>query len=238
MMDPTQAIGLSPAATQLRIETEDLISELQIRRPELVDKGGQDRYLEALHYATTARKLLNYHAVIARQSSDHHRLVQGLGIRDAAMADNLAYMVSRERDRGKVFVFAHNSHLKRGKSEWQLGPHLLTWWPAGAQLAMILGSRYAVIGSAVGISEANGIGQPEPGTLEARLTALPGPVRFLPTHLGQGLPASEIAALPTRSGSLKNPTYFPLTPQSITDFDWLAVLDSTTYQRGGPPLPQ
>lgn len=100
----------------------------------------------------------------------------------------------------------------------------------------IIGSRYAVIGSAVGVSEANGIGQPEAGTLEALLTRLPESGLFVPTHNGEGLPISEIAARPTRSGSTKNPTYFALTPQSFTDFDWLAVLHSTAYQRGGPPL--
>lgn len=119
-----------------------------------------------------------------------------------------------------------------------LGNNVYTWWPAGAQLNEMLGSRYAVIGSAVGVSDANGIGQPEAGTLEAHLTATAGPARFIPTHRGQGLPAAAIAALPTRSGCLKNPTYFPLTAQSLSDFDWLAVVDSTTYTRGGPPLPQ
>jgi erythromycin esterase len=39
-----------------------------------------------------------------------------------------------------------------------------------------------------------------------------------------------------RSGGVRNQSYFPLTPQSLTDFDGLAVLDSTTYTRGGPPL--
>jgi erythromycin esterase len=144
--------------------------------------------------------------------------------------------VSRERGRGKVLAFAHNSHLKRGKAEWQLGIDLLTWWPAGAHLNKIFGQRYAVIGTAVGVSNANGIGQPEPGTLEARLTAGPGPGRFIPTHLGLGLPTLAIATLPTRSGSVKNPSYFPLTPQSFTDVDWLAFLDRTAYNRGGPPL--
>ena len=71
----------------------------------------------------------------------------------------------------------------------------------------------------------NGIVLPDPGPLEARLTALPGPGLFIPTHKGQGLPASEIASLPTRSGSMKNPTYIALTLQSFTDFDWLAFLD-------------
>jgi erythromycin esterase len=235
LMDPAQSIGLSPNAAALRIATEDLISELHVRRPEWVAKGGEERFLEAVQYASVARQLLNYHAVLARNSSD--RIVQGLGLRDAMMADNLVYMAARERGRGRVLAFAHNSHLKRGRAEWQLGPDHLVWWPAGAHLRERLGPRYAVIGSAVGVSETNGIGRPEAGTLEARLSAAPGPVRFIPTHQGQGLPAAEIAALPTRSGSLKNQSYFPLTAQSFTDFDGLAVLDSTTYSRSGPPLP-
>ncbi len=82
----------------------------------------------------------------------------------------------------------------------------------------------------------HGFGRPEAGTLEALLTAVPGPALFIPTHRGHGLPASAISALPTRSGSARNPTYFPLTPGSLADFDWLAVLDSTAYNRGGPPL--
>src|SRR5438309_6640627 len=89
--------------------------------------------------------------------------------------------------------------------------------------------RYAVIGSAVGSSLAHGIGQPEAGTLEARLTSAPGPVRFIPTHQGQRLPAQEMAALPIRSGSQKNRSYEALGAQSFTDFDWLAVLDTTAY---------
>ncbi len=230
--DHTKSVGLSPAATALRIETEELISELRARRPELVAKSGESRYAEALHYASVARQLLNFHAAMARESDYAERL----GVRDALMADNLAYMVSCERGRGKVLAFAHNSHLKRGRAQWQIGTDLHTWWPAGAHLDTMLGPRYAVIGSAVGISEANGIGQPETGTLEARLTAAPGPARFIPTDKGRGLPVAEIAALPTRTGSMKNPTYFALTPQSFTEFDWLAILDSTAYHRGGPPL--
>ena len=233
-LDPTRSVGLSPAATALRIEAEDLITELRVRRPELVAKSDESRYLEAAQYTSVARQLLNYHAALARTSGD--RLVRLLGIRDLMMADNLAYMVSRERGRGKVLAFAHNSHLQCGKSQWQFGTDVFTWWPAGAHLNEMLGPGYAVIGSAVGVSEANGIGRPEAGTLEARLTAVPGPARFIPTHKGQGLPPSAIAALPTRSGSLKNPTYLALTPQSFTDFDWLAVLDRAAYNRGGPPL--
>ena len=229
IVDPSKSVGLSPAATELRIATEDLLTELRIRRPELVAKSDQDRYAEAAHNAVVARDLLNYHAAVARKSEAGVIL----GIRDASMAENLDYIVNRERGRGKVLAFAHNSHLQRGQAVWPW----YTFWPLGAHLDEMFGSRYAVIGSAVGVSEANGIGHPEAGSLEARLTALPEPGVFIPTHKGQGLPVSEIDALPTRSGSTKNLGYGPLTAQSFTDFDWLVVLDSTTYSRGGPPLP-
>lgn len=231
--DPTKSMGLSPQATKLRVETEELISELQARRPELVEKSDRDSFMEALQHAKVVRGLLNFHASMAKTTGYY---AERLGVRDALQADNLFYMLSRERDRGKVFAFAHNSHLKRGKAEWQWGTELVTWWPAGSQLNEILGKGYAVIGTAVGISEENGIGEPEDGALEARLIATQGPMRFIPTYGGKGLPASEIANLPIRSGSKKNPTYFPLTSQSFTDFDWLAVVDSTVYNLGGPPL--
>ena len=110
-MDPTQSVGLSDAATALRIETEDLMTELQIRRPELVARSDRDRYLEAVQYASVARQLLNYHAALARTSDK--RVAELLGIRDAMMADNLAYVVTRERGRGKVLAFAHNAHYYR-----------------------------------------------------------------------------------------------------------------------------
>ncbi|MDD2754785.1 MAG: erythromycin esterase family protein [Methanothrix sp.] len=237
-MDPEKSIGLSPAAKALRIEVEDLIAQLQVRRPELVAKSGKNRYLEAMQYATLGRQLLNYHAALAQKSDPGERIVQCLGLRDAMMADNLAYVVSQECSQGRVLAFAHNSHLQRGKAEWQLGSNQLAWWPAGAHLSLIFGPSYVVIGTAVGVSHANGIGQPQDGTLEARLTGTTGPGRFIPTYNGQGLSASEIAALPERSASTLNSTYFALTPQSFTDFDWLAVLNSSEYTRGGPELVQ
>ncbi|GHO70160.1 erythromycin esterase [Ktedonobacter sp. SOSP1-52] len=228
-LDPTQAIGRSPEATALRIETEELIAELRVRRPELVAKSDESRYREAVHYAVVAQQLLHYHATLAQPSEQ--RQARLLGIRAAMMAENLAYIVSREQGRGNVLVFAHNSHLKRGKVQW--GNETLSWWPVGSHLHELFGRRYAVIGSAVGSSPANGIDQPEAGTLEARFTSAPGPVRFIPTHQGQGLPTEEMAALPIRSGSQKNRSYEPLGAQSFTDFDWFAVLDTTAYNGWG-----
>jgi erythromycin esterase-like protein len=231
-MDPTKSIGGSPAASQLRLETEDFITELRMRQPELIASGDAEAYFEAVHYAEAARQLLTYHAAVARASST--RLVELLGIRDLMMADNLQYIVERERRRsrqgstrspqGRVLAFAHNSHLKRGKTGWQWGPQFLAWWPAGAHMSTRMGERYSVIGCVVGESETLGLGTPEHETLEARLMNSPGPGRLVPTRLGARLSAVEIDSLPARS--VKNPGYFPFTRQSVTDFDWLMIVDS------------
>lgn len=227
LTDPSLAPGRSPTGAALRLATEDLITELRNRRPELIAGSDLDRYQDAAHHAEMARQLLAFHAVLAGSPSEL------LAIRDASMADNLAHVVARERGRGKVLAFAHNSHLQRGKAALPWA----AWWPAGAHLHHLLGPAYAVIGAALGVSPDNGIGAPEAGTLEARLLATPGPARFIATHRGQGLAAAELAALPTRSGSTANASYIPLAPRSLDDFDWLAVLDATTYSRGAPPLP-
>lgn len=233
-IEPSQSIGLSPEATSLRLATEDLVAALLTRRPEIVAKRDLAGYQEAMHYAAAARQLLNYHAGVASKES----VATLLGMRDGMMADNLAYIVGCERNRGKVFAFAHNSHLQRGKAQWQWGPDLHIWWPAGAHLHALFGTHYAVIGSGLGTSDENGIGQPEAGTLERFALATPGPARFLPIDRAQTLPASALASLPVRSGSTKNFGYFPLTARSLTDFDALVILDASVYSRGGPPLQQ
>lgn len=229
------APGLTPAAASLRIATEDLIAELRTRRPELVQKSGADRYQLALQQARVARQTLNFHAAVARTSDEP---VAGLrGVRDALMADNLEYIVDRERSRGKVFVFAHNGHLQKGKSVWPCCGQkhwgtVYEWWPAGSQLNERLGGRYAVIGSALGASDsANAVKPAEPGSLEAMLAALPGDAVLIPTHLGQGLPEAELSALEPRSGSDKNMSYTTLESRSFTDFDWWHVLDKTEQTR-------
>ena len=226
--DPEKGVGLTPMAAALRAAVEDLIADLQRRRP----GWGEDRevYAEALRMALAARGVLASHAGQA-QGAGHAEL---LGIRDLAMADALELIAERERGRGKVLAFAHNGHLQRGRLSM---PGLGAWWPAGSHLAGRMGSRYAAIGTGVVASEANGIAPAEEGTLEAALGATPGPGRWVPTRRGEGWSAEELTALPARSRSAKNPSFVPLSAQSLSDFDWLAVVDSTGYSRGARPLP-
>lgn len=233
-MDPSKSIALSPSAAALRVETEDLIAELRSRRPELAAATSEEACREALHYTQVARELLNFHAAMGSRKAGQSPAVV-LGTRDASMADNLMYIVDREQPRGKVFVFAHNSHLQRGLAVWPGQKYWGTdddcqWWPAGALLTSLLGPRYAVIGSAIGASSDNGIAEPGPHTAEAALRAHALSACFLP------LRGADFGSLSVRTGSQKNPTYVPLNQQAATHFDWLAWLPDTTYNRGGPPL--
>jgi erythromycin esterase-like protein len=212
---------MSAAASSLRIETEELISELEVRRPELISKSDLGRYHEAVRFAALGRQMLTYHAGMSRPSEK--RIAELLGLRDVMMADNLAYIADRERGRGKVLVFAHNYHLKYGEAAWQFGPQRVTWWPAGAHVRAMLGSQYAVIGMGVGKSSAMGIGEPETGSLEAALSAGAGTVRLIATHGGKRLSQAAIDAITSRTGT---PQYFPFTRESVTDFDFLTVIDS------------
>lgn len=233
-MDPSKSIALTPSAVALRAETEDLIAALRARAPALAAAAGEDAFREALRHAEMARELLHFHAAMGRRAPGESPATV-LGSRDASMADTLAYIVHRERPRGKVFVFAHNSHLQRGEAQWPGQKYWGTdddcrWWPAGALLAGRFGPRYAVVGSAVGVSEQNGIATPEPGTFENLLAAPGHETSFLP------LRGTQIPNLPTRSGSTINPTYTPLNSHAAQNFDTLAFLAKVSYHRGGPPL--
>ena len=226
MFDPAQSIGLGANATALRIAVLDLISDLRIHGPEYVLKSHPLAFEDALHHADLAQKLLDAHAALATPGA----YARMLGIRDLIMADNLRHFVRNERGRGKVFVFSASGHLKRGTIEWRLPPgdDVKEWWSAGSHLTQAMGARYAVIGMALGESEANGVGAPEPGTIEAAL-AEEGASLFIPTRRG-------LAAAPVRTGSTLNPTYSWLTPASYLDFEWLVFLPTTKYHRGGLPL--
>jgi erythromycin esterase-like protein len=233
--DASKSIGLSPAATSLRIETADLITTLRLRRPEFISKSSADQHREAEHRATQARWVLDYHALLAR--TDKSRVADALGTRDAMMAENLQHAMEQESG-GRVLAFAHNGHLKRGKMEWQWGPDRIVWWPAGAQLAATIGDEYAVIGAALGSSQDNGVPPPGAGSIEDHLTKAAGPARFLTTHRRRAVSPEVLGALPARAGPWKNLSYFPFTAASVSDFDAWVALDHATYQRGGKPLPK
>ena len=219
IMDASLAVGGTAAAQALRLAVEDLLTHFDVNQPAWAAPDPA-AFAEARHYAHLTRQLLTYHAGLAQAGPG--QVARLLAQRDVMMADNAAYLLAREQARGgKLCLFAHNSHLQRGPAQWQLGPELNTWWPAGAHLAARLGAGYAVIGTALAAAPAQGVGPAEPGTLEAALASGPGPARLVPVPRD---PALATAPWPPRSRSASNSTYFPLPARALQDFDWLLVL--------------
>lgn len=231
MTDATKSIGQSPRALELRIATEDLAADLVRQRCELIEKIGVELYSQTMHDVGAARRLLAYHAALAAGKPPGYLL----GLRDASMADNLASIVESERGRGKVFAFAHNAHLQRSEVSF---PWYGSWRPAGSHLAAMIGDRYVAIGGGLGISKANGVAAPRPGTLEGIALAGSELSLFLSARGAEESVRQSVNDLPTRSRSKKNYSYTPLSPACLEDFDGLAIVVESEYQRGGPPLPE
>ncbi|REE73757.1 erythromycin esterase [Rhodococcus wratislaviensis] len=211
-MDPTQAVGTTPEAVELRLIADDLMTLLASQTPRLVADGTRDEVWEAELHGRVATCLLSYHAGMAENSP--RRIARLLGIRDTLMADNLSALVEREADRGPTFVFAHNGHLSKGETHWDLAGLHLHWWCAGAHLDVRLGDAYTVIGSAVGEAPGHGIGQPPPGTLEDRLFAV-GESCLVPA----APVARRIGDVEKRADPSGNSTYFPLDPAGVGELD-------------------
>ncbi|AII06388.1 erythromycin esterase family protein [Rhodococcus opacus] len=211
-MDPTQAVGTTSEAVELRLIADDLMTLLASQTPRLVADGTRDEVWEAELHGRVATCLLSYHAGMAENSP--RRIARLLGIRDTLMADNLSAVVQREADRGPTFVFAHNGHLSKGETHWDLAGLHLHWWCAGAHLDVRLGDAYTVIGSAVGEAPGHGIGQPPPGTLEDRLFAV-GESCLVPA----APVARRIGDVEKRADPSGNSTYFPLDPAGLGELD-------------------
>jgi erythromycin esterase len=217
--DPTKSIGLSPEAKQLVIEVRELSEALRAQSELLISKATEELYEAATHDLHLAGQLLTYHAAVATPSDN--RLAELLGQRDRMMADNLLYIARSEQPRGgKVLAFAHNSHLKLREAEWRWGDQRLAWLPAGHHVRATMGTAYQVVGIGAGTLAAYGLGEPEPGTLEALLTS-DGTSRFVSTDAGTRVPGEHIESLPTRTA---DPRYFPFTRDSLQDFDAIGVL--------------
>ncbi|MGE9312781.1 erythromycin esterase family protein [Niabella sp. CJ426] len=75
---------------------------------------------------------------------------KAMNARDAAMADNINWMLNTAANGGKVFIFAHNAHVKNAPTTggvWDAFARPPT--SAGQYLKSILGSNYFVIGSSI-----------------------------------------------------------------------------------------
>ncbi|MDP9841003.1 erythromycin esterase family protein [Streptosporangium lutulentum] len=167
VMDPSQSMGRSAEAGELRLLADDLVALLDAQTPCLIAASSRDDWDRARLYGRTATGLLRYHFWMADTSPG--RMARLLGLRDSMMAANLLALA----ERGPALVHAHNRHLQRDKSTMRLGGMPLEWWSAGALVGARLGEGYAFLATALGTIRHHGVGAPPPDTVEGLLYALP-----------------------------------------------------------------
>jgi erythromycin esterase-like protein len=216
-MDPSQSIGASREANELRLVTDDLVAALTSQSPRLIAATSHAEWRRACLYGRTAAGLLRYHATMADTSDS--RVAQLLGQRDAMMAVNLQAIVAHEAQRGPTLVFAHNRHLQKDLSTWQLEGMALSWWSAGAIAAAQIGDQYAFLASGLGSAADQGLDAPKPDTLEGALSAIAesrcifNSRRLAETLRGMG------AKLTLRTDTSTNHGYFALDPDQLDGTD-------------------
>ncbi|WP_231920996.1 erythromycin esterase family protein [Micromonospora narathiwatensis] len=167
MMDPSQSVGQTPQAKQLRLLADDLVALLDTQTPHLIAASSPDAWDRARMYGRTATGLLRYHFWMADTSPS--RITRLCALRDSMMAANLLAIA----ERGPALVHAHNGHLQRDKSTMRMGGRPVEWWSAGAIVSAQLGEGYAVMATALGTIRHHGVRTPPPDTVEGLLYALP-----------------------------------------------------------------
>ncbi|MER6950683.1 erythromycin esterase family protein [Nonomuraea sp. NPDC000554] len=216
-MNPSRSVGSSPDVTKLRLIADDLQALLVAEAPRLIAATSRDDWWRACMYGRTAAGLLRYHAGMADTSAK--RVPRLMGLRDAMMADNLKAVVESQARRGPTLVFAHNRHLQRDPSRWQLADQLLEWWSAGAIVASQLGDQYAFVASALGGAPHQGLDVPRPDTLEGVLSTLPENRHLLNSRRLAAALADLGTELTLRTDNSTNYSYFALDPDHLQESD-------------------
>ncbi len=214
MTDPSQSVGQSAEAGQLRLLADDLVALLDAQTPHLLTTASPDDWDRARLYGRTATGLLRYHHWMADTSLA--RMTRLCALRDLMMAHNLLALA----ERGPALVHAHNSHLQREKSTMRLWQGPVEWWSAGALVSARLGAGYAFVATALGTIRHRGVDTPPPDTLEGLLYALPADrclidAPRLATALGAACPAPRVSPW---FG------YAPLDPAHLADSDGLVFV--------------
>jgi erythromycin esterase-like protein len=206
IMDPSQSIGQTTEAKQLRLLADDLATLLDTQTQHLITDG----WHRARLYARTATGLLRYHHWMADPSPA--RLTRLVNARASMITANLLAAVAH----GPTLAHAHNLHFQPQKSRMRMGDLPLEWWSSGATVSAHLGDNYAFLAGAVGTIRHHGVDTPPTDTIEGHLYALPED-RYLAD------PAEFASAnLSPRESPWFG--YFPLAPAHLADLDGIVFV--------------
>jgi erythromycin esterase len=159
---------------------------------------------------------------------------QAAGARDAAMADNVRWVLDQEGSNGRVLVFAHNAHVKNAATEggiWSAFERLPN--AMGQYLRSSLGNDLVIIGMS---SAQNGVGFPtaplDSKSIDTALASV-GLPRFLLDLRVSPSDTSLAAWLAERRALRANFTTFLMLSPKIA-FDVLFFVDSLTQAHKEP----
>jgi erythromycin esterase-like protein len=167
MMDPSQSVGRTPEADQLRRIAGELVALLEARKSHLLAASSPEEWERARLYGRTATGLLDYHFWMAEPSPS--RMTRLLALRESMMGANLLALA----EQGPTLAHGHNGHLQRDESTMQMGDTLLRWSSAGMIVGTQLGGRYALVATALGTIRHQGVDTPPPDTIEGILYTVP-----------------------------------------------------------------
>jgi erythromycin esterase len=145
----------------------DLVASLRVGRVAYAAAGSPDDYEWALRQAINAVQLdaqaRSMPEDLLRQMQANQveqTLVDAVNLREAAIADNLAWALDREGPRGRLLFFAHNTHVQRHAEFANLDERAAPMSrlapsvnPAGLYLGSMVGREMVVIGTYFGAVE-------------------------------------------------------------------------------------
>ncbi|MEU9834454.1 erythromycin esterase family protein [Streptosporangium sp. NPDC048047] len=166
MMDPSESVGRSAEAGELRLIADDLVALLDAETPHLVATSSREEMERARLYGRAAVGLLRYHHWMADTSPGRMRRL--LGLRSSMIAANVLAVA----ERGPALVHAHNAHFQREKSTIRMGDAPFEWWSSGAIVSAFLGEEYVFLATALGTIRHRGVDTPPADTVEGLLYGL------------------------------------------------------------------
>jgi erythromycin esterase len=229
-LSPAEHDGLSAAI-------DDLIALLERERPAFIAAASEADYEWACR-----------NAIVARQADREFRVLppetpgggippaawRAVSARNAAMAENVRWVLAREGPAGKVLVVAHNAHVMNAPTEggiWSVferPPNSM-----GQYLQSSLGNDLVIIGTNSAPNAAGPLSAASDlGSLDAALARVGVPRFLLDLRASRADPA--LRWLTQRLVLRTNFDTF-LTVSPVTAFDTLFFVDTLTPARAAPP---
>jgi erythromycin esterase len=228
-LSQTESDGLSAAI-------EDLLALLERERLTFIAATSEADYEWAHRNAIVARQAHRLYRVrpYSPGSGGWSSAWRGLNQRDAAMADDVRWVLEREGSTGRVLVFAHNGHVMNAPQAGEIWRSLERPPTAmGQHLRSALGADLVIIGVS---SAENGAGLPtgslEPGSLDAALSHLGLPLFLLDLRAARSDRA--VAAWLAERRQLRTNFTKSLTVSPSVAFDAILFVNKLTPARATP----